>query len=162
MFLTDAWSHFHLYLFLLVFIFIFLTLQLASAKQFLRPETGVLLLAVVLPFRPAVEGPNGESLYPAADQLVRIENGKFEVLVGEFVDKVITRAGYFVRSISRVPYLSEGANEFLFPFFFFFSVLLTIQKKKNKGDVNKKWYKLDNAIFVLQARSEPDIEAPCV
>lgn len=78
-------------------------------KKFLRTSTGVLLLAVVLPFRPAVEGPDGESLYPNADQHVRIENGKFETLVGEFVDKVITRAGYVVRSVSRVPYLSEGA-----------------------------------------------------
>lgn len=67
-----------------------------------------MLVATVLPFRPAVEGPDGESLFPAEDQYVRVEHGRFEAMVGEFYEKIIKRAGYVVKSVSRVPYLSEG------------------------------------------------------
>jgi 2-polyprenyl-3-methyl-5-hydroxy-6-metoxy-1,4-benzoquinol methylase len=97
---------------------------LRQIKDILRPETGLLLLAVVLPFCPFVEnGPAWSQADP--DEILPIHASRWENAVQELVDKVFSPLGFEVKSLSRVPYLCCGITS------------------------NQPVLQLDDAIFVL-------------
>ena len=88
---------------------------------------GVLLIAVVLPFRPFVES-GADQLRPTErfNQLERCST--FEAAASSLAATVFAPAGLRVRAFSRVPYIS-------------------------RGDMNQSFYLLSDAIFVLEPLS---------
>uniref|UniRef100_A0A7S0EUT0 Methyltransferase domain-containing protein n=1 Tax=Hanusia phi TaxID=3032 RepID=A0A7S0EUT0_9CRYP len=88
-------------------------------------ETGRIILAVALPFRPYVEcGPMGKKCPPEQDLKLN-SRASWEEAVNEFVEKILTPNKLEVLSFSRVPYLCQG-------------------------DVDSPYYVLDDAVFVLR------------
>jgi len=77
-------------------------------KKLLKPKTGVILIAVVLPFRPFVE--SGTEQLPPTEKLKLSPYAKFESAVNEITEKVFFPLGFEIISFSRVPYISQTFN----------------------------------------------------
>jgi len=87
---------------------------LHQIKSLLKPDTGLLFLAVVLPFRPFVE--SGTAQLPPSEKLGLSFNARFEFAVNEIVEKVFILAGFKVVRWSRVPYISHSFNSSDYPY----------------------------------------------
>jgi len=103
---------------------------LRSLKRLMKPDTGRLLLAVVLPWCPFVE--DGKHQRQPSEKLhmrggLCREGASFERSVAILHREVLAPLGFEVERWSRLPYLSEG-------------------------DAHKDIYVLDDAVFVLRAR----------
>uniref|UniRef100_M4B8J7 Methyltransferase type 11 domain-containing protein n=1 Tax=Hyaloperonospora arabidopsidis (strain Emoy2) TaxID=559515 RepID=M4B8J7_HYAAE len=102
--------------------------MLREIRELLEPETGVFLLAVVLPFSAFVEV-GTQRLAPAEKLSMQgglcVENVAFEVAANLLWRNVLRPAGFKLRRFSRVPYLC-------------------------RGDLHQPYYVLSDAIFVLQ------------
>ena len=86
----------------------------------------LLILAVVLPFRPHIEAGANQAQRAPVEQLDSMpRSGSFERSAAMLAAEVLEPAGFEVCSLSRVPYLCEG-------------------------DAARAVYSLDNAIFVLR------------
>jgi len=94
---------------------------LRQIKAKLRPGTGKLLLALVLPFKPYVEVGNADN---QPSEKMKVEGSSFEDQVRSLVHNVFEPEGWRVDRWSRVPYLCEG-------------------------DLHQSYYWLFDAIFVL-------------
>ena len=79
---------------------------LRSLASLLKPGSGQLLLAVVLPFRPFVE--QGTERRPPAEALHLPPNASFETSVERLWATVLDPLGFRLDALSRVPYLSDG------------------------------------------------------
>ena len=79
---------------------------LAQLRRLLRPDTGRLLLAVVLPFRPFVE--EGTLRRAPAETLGLPPNGGFEESLAQLYATVLQPLGLRLEAVSRAPYLSDG------------------------------------------------------
>ena len=77
---------------------------LKQIRPLLRPGTGRLLMAVVLPFCPFVEDGSGQR--PPTERLA-VTSRRWEHAVNELVQRVCIPCGYTVVSVSRVPYYSQ-------------------------------------------------------
>lgn len=99
---------------------------LAQARQVVRPG-GVLVIALVLPYRPFVYRGNQSS---APAERLPITQGSFEQSAAEFVSLALMPLGLRIRAISRAPYLSGG-------------------------DSARPLYELDDLLVVAEAVGEP-------
>ena len=95
---------------------------LGQMRRAVKPESGIILVAVVLPFRPYVEYTADHR--PAQGQGLQVEGTIFEVQV-ESLFGIFEESGFRVVRWTRVPYLCEG-------------------------DMARSVYSLDDAIFVLK------------
>ncbi|GFR85344.1 methyltransferase-like protein 9 [Elysia marginata] len=77
---------------------------LAQIKKVLRPDTGRLLVAAVIPFNPYVEF-NSRTHEPS--ELLHVTGSNFEEQV-EQLARVFRQAGWVVEKFTRLPYLCEG------------------------------------------------------
>lgn len=82
---------------------------LAQLRRLLRPGTGRLLLAVVLPFRPFVE--DGTLRRLPAEALGLPPNGGFEESLAQLYTTVLQPLGLRLEAVSRAPYLSDGDTQ---------------------------------------------------
>ena len=82
---------------------------LAAARRRLKPGTGRLLVAVVLPFRPFVERDTGR--FQPSQRLPLDRNASWESSVVSMWDLVLRPAGFELEAVSRVPYLSQGDGQ---------------------------------------------------
>ncbi|CAM9308204.1 protein-L-histidine N-pros-methyltransferase [Lampetra fluviatilis] len=78
---------------------------LREVRQVLRPGSGRLLLAVVLPYRPYVER-GGRWEQPS--ECVSVHGDSWEEQLNSLVIDVLQPNGFQVESFTRVPYLCEG------------------------------------------------------
>jgi SAM-dependent methyltransferase len=99
---------------------------LGQLRKLLKDEGGVLVLAVVVPFRPFVE--DGNEHRAPREQLGLDPNGAWEAGVNAIWEKVLKPSGFKVERLARVPYISEG-------------------------DQKHGAYILDDAVFVLSKAS---------
>jgi SAM-dependent methyltransferase len=99
---------------------------LARARQLLRPG-GVLIIALVLPYRPFVYR---GSVSRAPSERLPIKGATFEDAAREFISLVLLPLGLRVRTVSRAPYLSGG-------------------------DSSRALYELDDLIVVAEAMGAP-------
>jgi SAM-dependent methyltransferase len=99
---------------------------LGQLRKLLKDEGGVLVLAVVVPFRPFVE--DGNEHRAPREQLGLDPNGAWESGVNAIWEKVLRPSGFKVERLARVPYISEG-------------------------DQKHGAYILDDAVFVLSKAS---------
>ncbi|GAB1608252.1 methyltransferase-like protein 9 [Argonauta hians] len=95
---------------------------LKQIKTVLRPGTGRLVIALVLPFSPYVEE---NSVDHTSAEKLDIRGSGFEEQLVSFVKNVLEPLGYELVTFSRVPYISEG-------------------------DISTSFYVLDDAIFILK------------
>lgn len=95
---------------------------LSDIKETLHPETGHLIVAVVLPFRPLVES-GTKMIQPS--EVITVHGNSWEEQVQSLVSDVFEPSGFTVELFTRVPYLCEG-------------------------DLYKDFYILDDALFVLK------------
>ena len=100
---------------------------LGQLRKLLKDEGGVLVLAVVVPFRPFVE--DGNAHRAPREALGLDPNGAWEAGVNQIWEKVLRPSGFAVERLARVPYISEG-------------------------DQKHGAYILDDAVFVLSKASE--------
>lgn len=111
--------------------------MLKALKSLLKPETGRLLIAVVLPWCPFVED-GGQQRTPTEQLPMKggkcKEKSTFEQSVKTLVENVFTPMGLEVESWSKLPYLCEGEQG------------------------GKEYYVLDDAIFVLKVANEKEQE----
>jgi len=77
---------------------------LRDLKKKLNPG-GVVLIALVVPFSPWVETNSG---YVRPTEYMEIKSETFEETANKFTEKVLAPMGYQVKSLSKVPYLSQG------------------------------------------------------
>ncbi|KAM9838079.1 protein-L-histidine N-pros-methyltransferase isoform 2-T2 [Aulostomus maculatus] len=96
---------------------------LHDIRRSLVPNTGRLILAVVLPFQPYVEI-GGRWRHPK--QHLKVEGKTWEEQVTNLSHEVFQRAGFELEAVTRLPYLCEG-------------------------DMYNDYYVLDDAVFVLKA-----------
>ncbi|TWW54242.1 protein-L-histidine N-pros-methyltransferase-like [Takifugu flavidus] len=101
-------------------------LLLRNIQWSLVPDTGRLILAVVLPFQPYVEV-GGKWQRPK--EHLRMKGKLWEDQVTELSTEVFWRLGFEVEAVTRLPYLCEG-------------------------DMYKDYYVLDDAVFVLKVRGK--------
>ena len=99
---------------------------LGQLRKLLKDEGGVLVLAVVVPFRPFVE--DGNAHRAPREALGLDPNGAWEAGVNQIWEKVLRPSGFKVERLARVPYISEG-------------------------DQKHGAYILDDAVFVLSKAS---------
>jgi SAM-dependent methyltransferase len=85
---------------------------MAQLKRALKPGTGILILAIVVPFRPFVEGEDGARIKPAEVVLNTPSTGTWEAGVEALWENLIRPAGFDLVALSRVPYISEGDHNF--------------------------------------------------
>ena len=100
---------------------------LGQLRKLLKDDGGVLVLAVVVPFRPFVE--EGNEHRAPREALGLNPNGAWEAGVNQIWEKVLRPNGFAVERLARVPYISEG-------------------------DQKHDAYILDDAVFVLSKASE--------
>eukprot|EP00927_Polykrikos_kofoidii_P036369 TRINITY_DN30708_c0_g1_i1.p1 TRINITY_DN30708_c0_g1~~TRINITY_DN30708_c0_g1_i1.p1 ORF type:complete len:335 (-),score=37.93 TRINITY_DN30708_c0_g1_i1:16-1020(-) len=81
---------------------------LHELRSQLRPASGRLLLAVVLPFRPFVERGNGK--VAPAERLPLPRNGDWEESAALLWETVLRPAGFKLEAVARVPYICQGDN----------------------------------------------------
>ncbi len=96
---------------------------LGQIKSSLKPDSGLLLLAIVLPFRPYVEA-NSPTHLPS--QNLNFMGEKFAEQVPEVVD-MMEQSGFELLSWTRLPYLCEG-------------------------DLESSLYTLDDAVFLFKLK----------
>mmetsp|Transcript_4730 Transcript_4730/g.13793 ORF Transcript_4730/g.13793 Transcript_4730/m.13793 type:complete len:305 (-) Transcript_4730:38-952(-) len=99
---------------------------LADVRRLLRPSTGRLLLALVLPFRPLVE--RGARRCTPIERLPLPADASWEDSVSLALERVFKPAGFELEALARAPYLSQG-------------------------DLHSPVYALDDAIFLLRSTS---------
>ncbi|XP_070574202.1 protein-L-histidine N-pros-methyltransferase-like isoform X2 [Ptychodera flava] len=109
---------------------------LKDIRKSLVPDTGKLILAVVIPFKPYVEY-ESEDNWPS--ELLPVKGRYWEEQVTALIDNVFTPAGFTVLKFTRLPYLCEG-------------------------DLHSPYYVLDDALFVLKVTdsSQSPIRTDCV
>ena len=100
---------------------------LRQLRELLKDDGGVLVLAVVLPFRPFVE--DGAEHRAPREALGLDPNGAWEAGANQIWTKVLAPSGFKLERLARVPYISEG-------------------------DQKHGAYILDDAVFVLSKASE--------
>lgn len=109
---------------------------LKQLKKLLKPKTGRLLLAVVLPWCPFVEV-GREQRRPSEKLSMKgglcNEGASFETSVSLLAKNVLIPLGFEVESWTKLPYLCEG-------------------------DGSKDYYVLDDAVFVLKIREDEDAQ----
>ncbi|RUS91785.1 hypothetical protein EGW08_000493 [Elysia chlorotica] len=98
---------------------------LAQIRKVLSPDTGRLLVATVIPFKPYVEF-NSKTHEPS--EFLRVTGSNFEEQVDQLVS-IFRQAGFVVEKFTRLPYLCEG-------------------------DLRHSFYVLTDALFVLKAAEE--------
>ena len=77
---------------------------LKQVRPLIRPGTGRLLVALVLPYCPFVEDGSGQR--PPTERLAVVSN-RWEKAVNELVARVFTPCGFDVLKVARVPYYSQ-------------------------------------------------------
>ncbi|CAL1526379.1 unnamed protein product [Lymnaea stagnalis] len=77
---------------------------LAEIKKSLKPGTGRLLVAVVIPFKPYVEF---DSKTHQPTEYIHVKGSNFEEQVQHF-DSIFKQSGFEVEKFTRLPYLCEG------------------------------------------------------
>lgn len=97
---------------------------LADLRKLVKPVTGRLVLAVVIPFRPFVERAEGNA--PPRERLPLPSDGAWEAGVNALYERVLVPSGFEAERLARVPYICEG-------------------------DQRHGAYILDDAVFVLRA-----------
>jgi hypothetical protein len=97
---------------------------LADLRKLVKPVTGRLVLAVVIPFRPFVERADGNA--PPKERLPLPSQGAWEAGVNALYERVLVPSGFEAERLARVPYICEG-------------------------DQRHGAYILDDAVFVLRA-----------
>ena len=98
---------------------------LRDLKRALKAKTGILILAIVVPFRPFVENADGTRSQP--DERLDVPSaGSWESGVDALWTELIAPLGFDLVALSRVPYISEGDHLY-------------------------DAYVLDDAVFVLRA-----------
>ena len=100
---------------------------LRQLRELLKDDGGVLVLAVVLPFRPFVE--DGAENRAPREALGLDPNGAWEAGANQIWTEVLAPSGFKLERLARVPYISEG-------------------------DQKHGAYILDDAVFVLSKASE--------
>jgi len=100
---------------------------LRQLRELLKDDGGVLVLAVVLPFRPFVE--DGAENRAPREALGLDPNGAWEAGANQMWTKVLAPSGFKLERLARVPYISEG-------------------------DQKHGAYILDDAVFVLSKARE--------
>ena len=100
---------------------------LRQLRELLKDDGGVLVLAVVLPFRPFVE--DGAEHRAPREALGLDPHGAWEAGANQIWTKVLAPSGFKLERLARVPYISEG-------------------------DQKHGAYILDDAVFVLSKASE--------
>mmetsp|Transcript_3261 Transcript_3261/g.6520 ORF Transcript_3261/g.6520 Transcript_3261/m.6520 type:complete len:319 (-) Transcript_3261:19-975(-) len=105
---------------------------LAEVRRRLRPGSGRLLVALVLPCRPFVE--RGTRRDAPRECLPLPRDASWEESVCLAVEKVFRPAGFSLEVVARVPYLSQG-------------------------DIYSAVYALDDAVFLLSVAPEGGIVA---
>ena len=102
--------------------------MLRAVRDLLDPQTGLFLLAVVLPFSAFVEA-GTRRLAPTEELPMQggrcVENASFEAAANVLLHNVLRPAGFKLRQFSRVPYLC-------------------------RGDLQQPYYVLSDAVFVLE------------
>jgi SAM-dependent methyltransferase len=98
---------------------------MSQLKRAMKPGSGILILAIVVPFRPFVEGADGTRTTPS-ETVDAPSSGSWEAGVEALWENLIAPAGFELIRLSRVPYISEGDHHF-------------------------GAYVLDDAVFVLRA-----------
>ncbi|XP_076470220.1 protein-L-histidine N-pros-methyltransferase-like isoform X3 [Babylonia areolata] len=96
---------------------------LHAMRRVLRPDTGRVLVALVIPFKPYVEFDSSDHI---PTEKLLITGATFEEQVTQLTTAVFRPAGFDVEAFSRVPYLCEG-------------------------DLRHSFYVLNDALFVLKA-----------
>ncbi|BFZ19469.1 hypothetical protein BsWGS_22509 [Bradybaena similaris] len=94
---------------------------LADIKASLKPGSGRLLVAVVIPFKPYVEF---ESKTHQPSEFIHVKGSNFEEQIEHFVS-IFQQSGFEVEKFSRLPYLCEG-------------------------DLRHSFYVLTDAVFILK------------
>ena len=114
--------------------------MLNECKDRMKPETGRLLLSIVIPYHPYVQTKQIKGIDGGkpAEQLPNLDGYEsFEDAVGRLVSAIIEPAGLVVERIARVPYLCLGDT------------------------LGSRMYELDDAVLVCRARTLADDEATC-
>ena len=100
---------------------------LTQLRRALKPKVGILILAIVVPFRPFVENADGTRSAPAESERLDVpSSGSWEAGVEALWSELIAPLGFELVALSRVPYISEGDHLY-------------------------DAYVLDDAVFVLRA-----------
>jgi len=94
-------------------------------RECLQPGRGILILAIVVPFRPFVERADGSRGKPL-ETVNAPSSGSWEAGVEALWENLIQPSGFELVALTRVPYISEGDHKF-------------------------DAYVLDDAVFVLRA-----------
>lgn len=81
---------------------------MSQLKRALKQKTGVLILAIVVPFRPFVEGANRIRIDPTEVVPGVPSTGTWEAGVEALWENLISPAGFDLVALSRVPYICEG------------------------------------------------------
>ncbi|KAE8896488.1 hypothetical protein PF005_g3384 [Phytophthora fragariae] len=111
--------------------------MLKEIREMLHPESGLFLLAVVLPFSAFVEV--GTQRLAPSEKLpmhggLCADGASFEIAASLLLRNVLIPAGFKLRHFSRVPYLC-------------------------RGDIQQPYYVLSDAIFVLEVDGEAQQQA---
>jgi len=101
---------------------------LKELKAAVNARTGVVILAIVVPFRPFVEGADGTRGVPS-EVVDAPSSGSWEAGVEALWTNLIEPSGFDILKLSRVPYISEGDHKF-------------------------GAYVLDDAVFVLRPKKD--------
>ncbi|GFY55751.1 methyltransferase-like protein 9 [Trichonephila inaurata madagascariensis] len=101
---------------------------LQQIRNKLNPDTGILILAVVLPFNQYVES---GSKYNQPSEKIQIKGRLFEEQVSSMITTVFIPNGFDVLRWTRLPYLCEG-------------------------DLDQAFYWLNDALFVLKVANSCD------
>ena len=81
--------------------------MLQEIRNLLKPETGLLVIAVVLPFRPFVELDDGRRRQPTEKLPIATPSSSWEAGVTDLFE-VFEQSGFKVLKFARVPYICEG------------------------------------------------------
>ena len=82
--------------------------MLSHVRNLLKPNTGLFVLAVVLPFRPFVELDDGARRAPVEHLDVATPTSAWEYGVRDLYENVLKPSGFHIEAIARVPYICEG------------------------------------------------------
>jgi len=82
--------------------------MLSHVRNLLKPNTGLFVLAVVLPFRPFVELDDGARRAPVERLDVATPTSAWEYGVRDLYENVLKPSGFHIEAIARVPYICEG------------------------------------------------------
>lgn len=80
---------------------------LKTIREHLNPDHGRLVIALVLPFKPYCEYNNDH--HP--NEFIRVESRLAEEQINELIQTVFQPLGFYLRKLTRLPYLCEGDLE---------------------------------------------------